>query len=260
MKEVMRYADRFGIERVVSLEAFGGHPSGEPLAILPENNNQEYIVWHEELLKQYRGRLLGFVRIDPKFPEASLAWMKRWVRNGTAVGIKWGHGFSGAVPPDHPTLDPIMQLARETRAVVNIHSWVKVGGNPRRIGGANGENEATPERIANLASRWPDVTVICGHSGGDWELGIRAVRRCENVLVEIAGSDSHSGQVDYAMKVVGEDRVVWGAHGPSRSWSTALSTVLDADLTKAQQKKIFGRNLRRALEPIFKAKGLAIDV
>jgi len=62
-------------------------------------------------------------------------------------------------------------------------------------------------------------------------------------------------KVDYTVAEVGVDRLVWGGHGPSRSYSTELAKVFDADLTQAQRAKIFGGNLRRLAEPIFRKKG-----
>jgi predicted TIM-barrel fold metal-dependent hydrolase len=97
--------------------------------------------------------------------------------------------------------------------------------------------------------------LICGHSGGDWELGVRAVRQFRNVYLEFSGSDPHSGQVDFTVVQVGADRLVWGGHGPSRSYSTELAKVFDADLTRPQREQIFGGNLRRLAGPIFRNKG-----
>jgi predicted TIM-barrel fold metal-dependent hydrolase len=110
--------------------------------------------------------------------------------------------------------------------------------------------------VAILAQRFPDVPLICGHSGGDWELGVRAVRPFGNVSIEFSGSDPHSGQVDYTVGQVGVERLIWGGHGPSRSYSTELAKVLDADLTHAQRLQIFGGNLRRIAAPIFRQKRL----
>lgn len=109
--------------------------------------------------------------------------------------------------------------------------------------------------VALLAERFPTVSFICGHSGGDWELRARAVRRFDNVYIEFSGSDPHSGQVDYTVKELGVTRLVWGGHGPSRSYSTELSKVLDADLTHADRLQIFGGNLRRIAAAIFRNKG-----
>jgi predicted TIM-barrel fold metal-dependent hydrolase len=60
------------------------------------------------------------------------------------------------------------------------------------------------------------------------------------------------------VKELGADRLIWGGHGPSRSYSTELSKVLDADLTHEQRLQIFGGNLRRIAAPIFEQKGLKI--
>ena len=50
-------------------------------------------------------------------------------------------------------------------------------------------------------------------------------------------------------------RLVWGGHGPSRSYSTEPAKVFDADLTPPQREQIFGGNLRRLAGPIFRRKG-----
>jgi len=102
--------------------------------------------------------------------------------------------------------------------------------------------------------------MICGHAGGDWELGARAIRSNENVLFEFSGADPHSGSVDYAVNLLGADRIVWGGHGPSRSYSTELSKVLDASISRAERMKIFGENYRRIAKDIFEGKGMAVEV
>ena len=88
---------------------------------------------------------------------------------------------------------------------------------------------------------------------------MRAVQSRPNVLIEFSGSDPHSGQLDFTVAQVGVDRLVWGGHGPTRSYSTELSKVLDADLNDAQQRQIFGGNLRRIAAPIFRRKGYPLD-
>jgi predicted TIM-barrel fold metal-dependent hydrolase len=143
-------------------------------------------------------------------------------------------------------------------ALIYIHTWTKVGGEPRQSGGGNLAGESTPKDVALLAQRFPETVFICGHSGGDWELGVRAVRPFPNIYLEFSGSDPHSGQVDYSVRQLGVDRLVWGGHGPSRSYSTELSKVLDADLNAAERLQVFGGNLRRIAAPIFRQKGIKI--
>ena len=56
------------------------------------------------------------------------------------------------------------------------------------------------------------------------------------------------------------DRLVWGGHGPSRSYATELGKIFDADLSDRDRMKILGGNLRRICAPIFRKKGIKIDV
>ena len=207
------------------------------------------------LLESDQDRLSGITPIDPGFPDESCAKIEKWIRNGPCIGIKYVGGNKTGVACSHPNNDPIIRLAAELDATIYIHTWLKVGGTPRLPGRDNLPGESTPMDVVALARRFPNARFICGHSGGDWELGVRVVRPHQNVLLEFAGSDPHSGSVDYAVKELGADRIVWGGHGPSRSYATELGKVLDADLARADRMKVFGANFRQLAAPIFKRKG-----
>lgn len=246
------YVERMGIERSISLE-IGGTLS-DPLTPAPFDDEVRAILQAEQ------HHLSGITPIDPGFPDESCAKMEQWIRNGPCIGIKYVGGNKRGIPCDHPNNDPIIRLAAELDATIYIHTWLKIGGTPRLPGRDNNPGESTPMEVVALAKRFPNVRFICGHSGGDWELGIRAVREQKNVLLEFAGSDPHSGSVDLAVKELGVDRIVWGGHGPSRSYATEFGKVLDADLSRADRMKIFGGNFRRLAAPIFRRKGLKIEL
>jgi uncharacterized protein len=253
------YSKRMGIERVVALDIGGSesrlaneNAAPQPLA--------EYV--DEQQLKTLvdeRERMSGIIRIHPSYPEQSCAKMEKWIRNGPCIGIKYS-GAAAGVSCSHPNNDAIIRLARELNAVVYIHAWFLVGGEPRTWTGGMKPGESTPVDVAILAKRFPDVPIICGHSGGDWELGARTVRACENVLFEFSGSDPHSGEVDHAVNELGVHRIVWGGHGPTRSYATELSKVFDAKLTKADRMQILGGNYRRIVAQIFRTKGYPLAV
>ena len=159
----------------------------------------------------------------------------------------------------HPNNDPIIELAAKLQAIVYIHAWMIVGGDPRRPGGGNNAGESTPMDVALLADRFPKVPLICGHSGGDWELGVRAVRS------RPTSSSSSAARIPTPVRLTTRwprfraDRLIWGGHGPSRSYSTELSKVLDADLNPGQRQQILGGNLRRLAAPLFRRKGYSLD-
>jgi len=246
-ERMMIYADRFGIERVVALDVGGSR--NDPLASSPFEAVQR------QVLDEQSDRVSGMIRIEPTNPEGSCRKMEEWIRRGPCVGIKYAGYNEAGITCSHPNNDPIIRLARELGAIVYIHTWMKVGGQPRLPGGGNLAGESTPADVVELAARFPDVPLICGHSGGDGELGARAVRKRKNVYFEFSGSYPHSGAVDHAGRELGAERIVWGGHGPTRSYATELSKVLDADLTDAQRRLIFGGNARRLAEKIFARKG-----
>jgi predicted TIM-barrel fold metal-dependent hydrolase len=241
-----------GIERSISLEI--GGTLADPMTPAPFDDEVRAILQAEQ------HHLSGITPIDPGFPDESCAKMEKWIRNGPCIGIKYVGGNKRGIPCSHPNNDPIIRLAAELDATIYVHTWLKIGGTPRLPGRDNNPGESTPMELVVLAKRFPKVRFICGHSGGDWELGIRAVREQKNVLLEFAGSDPHSGSVDLAVKELGVDRIVWGGHGPSRSYATEFGKVLDADLSRADRMKIFGGNFRGLAAPIFRRKGLKIEL
>lgn len=247
---MMFYVERMGIERVISLD-IGGRLQ-KPLIPMSHDDEQRVI------LERVKDRVSGITPIDPGFPDESCAKMEKWIRHGPCIGIKYVGGNQLGITCDHPNNDQIIRLASELGAVIYIHTWIKVGGSPRFPGGNNLPGESTPMDVAILAQRFPNVPMICGHAGGDWELGAQAIRLYENVFFEFSGADPQSGSVDYAVNELGADRIVWGGHGPSRSYATELSKVLDASISHSDRMKIFGGNYRRIAAGIFRNKGIPI--
>lgn len=250
-QEMLFYIERFGIERCIALDIGGRRKS--PLTPNPAEATQL------KILQEQKDRISGIVVIDPSDPDRSVAQMKKWIQDGPCVGIKYrGWGNRDGLTCDHPNNDPIIEAARTMNALVYVHTWTKVGGEPRRAGGGVNPGENTPAHLVRLARRFPDVPLVCGHGGGDWEIGAQHVRPYKHILFEFSGSDPHSGSVDYAVRELGAERIVWGGHGPTRSYSTELSKVLDAELTPEQRMQILGGNIRRTWSNIFKRRGYTL--
>ncbi len=249
-EKMEKYVHRMAIERVISVDI--GGTLAKPLDPIKYDDAKR------KFLENNTDYFSGIIPIDPGFPEKSVQKMVDWIENGPCVGIKYVGGNELGVTCDHRNNDIIIEKAIELNAVVYIHTWIKTGGDPKTLGGGNLSGENEPRNVVALAKRFPDKALICGHAGGDWELGIRTVRPQENVLLEFAGADPQSGGIDLAVRELGIDRLVWGGHGPSRSYSTELAKVLEADLTEEERMKVFGRNYRRMAKPIFGSKGISI--
>ena len=83
--------------------------------------------------------------------------------------------------------------------------------------------------LAALAERHPTAKLICGHTGGDWEQGIRAVRAQPNISVDLGGGDPVAGITEMAVRELGPERVLYGSDAPGRSFASQLAKVHGAE-------------------------------
>ena len=98
--------------------------------------------------------------------------------------------------------------------------------------------------------------MICGHTGGEWEQGIRAVRSQPNVSIGIGGFDPTAGMIDMAVRELGANRIIYGSDIGGRSFASQLAKVRGADIPESARRRILRDNLRSLLLPILKAKGV----
>ena len=239
---MVRFADRMGVDRMC---VFMGYPIQEnpaPEALRAQNDQVL------EAITSAPQRAFGFVYLNPNYLEFSLREFDRCVRDGPMVGVKlWVAKRANA-----RELDAIVECAAARHAVIFQHTWFKVAG------ALNLPGESTPVEFAELARRHPHVPLICGHTGGDWELGIRAVRGLDNVFLDVAGSDPTSGFVEMAVREVGAERVIYGSDAGGRSFASQLAKVLDAKIPERARKLILSENLKRMMTPILEAKGIKV--
>ncbi len=240
ISELLKYAERMGIDRLIVF--MGLSWSADPA---PERFRQE----NDEVLKAVehsKGRAFGFVYLNPKYPDESVAEFDRCVRDGPMVGVKlWI-----ARECSHASVDPICRRAADMKVPVLQHTFLRTLGN--RPG------ESTPADMAQLASRHPDVQFIAAHIGADWEQGVRTIRANQNVYPEICGSDPTAGMVEMLVREVGAERVLYGSDFGGRSYASQLAKVTGAEISESEKRLILGGNIERVLAPIFTAKGIKI--
>ena len=109
-----------------------------------------------------------------------------------------------------------------------------------------------------MAKRHPKAKLICGHTGGDWEPGIRAIRDQKHVPIGIGGSDPTAGFVEMAVRELGSERVIYGSDIGGRSFASQLAKVQGANISDRDKRLILGENLKRLLLPILRVKGIRV--
>jgi predicted TIM-barrel fold metal-dependent hydrolase len=198
-----------------------------------------------ELMRQYPERVEGFAYVNPLVGELAVKELDRCVGEHSMIGMKlWI-----AVRCSDPVVDPLIDRCAHHGIPMLQHTWLKATGNM--------PGESTPMDLAVLARRHPDATLIMGHSGGDWEYGVRCARSLEKVFFDISGGEANSGWIERAVDLVGAERILFGTDMPGRSMSSQLAKVLGARISDDAKEKITYKNAAGILERARQARPVA---
>jgi uncharacterized protein len=168
----VRIMDNVGIAQRVILVLDWGVELGEA----------ETSIWeiHKEILgicRKFRDRLIGFAGIDPRREDAAglLAWA---FDDLGARGLKL-HPTGGWSLTDSRTLQ-VVALAAERKLPVLVH----LGKTVDVLSSVN----AQPGPFIELASQYPDIPFIAGHSAFDlWEIFVKSETLPSNIYFDISG-------------------------------------------------------------------------
>jgi uncharacterized protein len=242
MAYLVECMNRVGVERVILSQGFSADQN--------PNSAEHFRLENDRVMRAveaFPDRAYGSVYLSPHLPEFSLQELDRCIRDGPMVMI-------GEIEADArcnvPAMDPIAEWAVANEVVILQHEWLKTGGNE--------PNESSPFDVVELAKRHPQLQIVCAHTGGNWELGIRAIRATKNVYCGLAGSDPTAGYVEMAVRELGAERVIYGSDVGGRSFASQIAKVLGASIPESDKRLILGGNLRRLLTPMLHKKGFRI--
>lgn len=237
MANLLEIADRHGIERLCLFFSRTWSKTPTPEELKADN---DFIM---QAMSHWANRTHGFCYVSGEHVDFSLSEMDRCIQNGPMVGIKlWV-----AKRANERDLDAIIRKASELKAVIFQHTWFKQDGTQY-------PGESTPLDLVELAKRHPQTHFICGHAGGQWEMGIRAIRAFKNISIELAGSDPTAGFTEMACGELGHERIIYGSDSAGRSFASQLAKVYGADISEVAKRMIFSENLRRLIEQPLKLK------
>ena len=72
-----------------------------------------------------------------------------------------------------------------------------------------------------------------------------------------ANDNPTAGFTEMAVRELGPERIVYGSDVGGRSFGSQVGKVLGANISDEAKKMILGGNLRRLLQPVLRARGLA---
>jgi predicted TIM-barrel fold metal-dependent hydrolase len=144
----------------------------------------------------------GYACVNPNFTAHALREIDRCLEAGM-IGIK----LAASRRANDPLLDPICDTARKRRVPILHHVW------QHRRHEWPGQEASDALELCEVAERHPEVAFILAHigGGGDWAHSLRALRRRENVFVDLSGSGVDGGMLEACLAAVGVRRLLWGA-------------------------------------------------
>jgi predicted TIM-barrel fold metal-dependent hydrolase len=234
VETLLRMEDEAGIEVAVVMPANNGPSPERPLQLQPDNLR---------VAKAIAGnrRCLGCATINPTLGAEN-------IRQQFAIVDEYRFGGPKLMAVlhnyeiDDPAVDPVMAMTRERGLVASIHS---------------GSGPVHPNKVANVAARFPEVPIIMDHMGypDHTEEAIRAAEEHPNIylgttILRFFRSDPSQAEplaVADAVRRVGAERVVWGSNMPEYPHSAlwCRQAIERLKLGAEAERLIMGENLTR---------------
>ncbi len=232
------FMNRFNIERSYV---------SNPLSAGP--GNPEQFRRHNDLvygaMQKYPGRMIGMFTVNPFYKKESLDEIQRNVDRGM-VGLKVYYQYKINDPLFNPIIEKIIDLKMIT--LMHAEATLGTGGYRMKYDKKRMPNTSVPEDFVDMATRYPEAMLQYAHLGGgpDWEYACKALKHCRNVYVDTSGSNNDEFMVDFAIKELGVERVLYGTD-LSNSYFQGVGKVLCSNTTEEQKRKIFFENYNNVL-------------
>jgi predicted TIM-barrel fold metal-dependent hydrolase len=233
---LLDFADRLGIEKMVISRPMINMVTTQQDVI--DSNNMMI-----DAMKRNPDRFIAQFTLNPLFPKESLEEIKRCTGLG-AIGLKLYY----QVKLNDPLCFPIIEKMTDLKMITLMHSFNALGrGGYRTKYGNLYPNETTADDFVDVAKRYPDTMLQFAHIGGgsDWEYECKTLKDYPNIYIDVSGSNNEENIIDYALKYISEDRLLYGS---DNSYFQGVSKLLSANLTEVQRKKIFFDNYKSILK------------
>ena len=230
--EIVWAGQEVGITRINLLGdvlALGFFPTSEEIRVINDGSKRS--------IDLYPDIFTCFCYVNPDNPvDFSVAEIERRVQDEGFRGVK----LEACVNARDKRMDPIMETAERLKVPVLHHAWYNTLG--------PSGNESTAGDIANLASRFPRVPIIMAHLGGARVRGVQDLKPYSNLHIDTSGSQPMTGLVEYAVRELGPERVLYGSDVPGRDYSAQIGRVTGARVSDTVKEKILYGNAARLVD------------
>jgi hypothetical protein len=228
-EDFVSYLDKTGVQRGIinSQLSYGAKP-------------EEFIAGNREVaryVEKYKRRFLGACVVNPQYIEESLKEIEECHKQ---FGFVWvGELCNYMVPYQYSIkeFDMLVDHVAKLKMVLALHT--------------------EQDEMDYIAHRFPDATIAFAHFGDDHEYQdifkrIELVAKNPNFYLDTSGyGHDRVGILEYAVKTIGPDRVLFGSDFSINDPGTVIARIKNSFLTAEQKQKILSGNLQALLKKVY---------
>lgn len=226
VQQTIKAMDMAGIEKMVvsHIESFSYDPV--------EGNRRL-----KDDIDKYPGRFIPFFNVHPRYEEQAAAEIKKCAGDWGWKGLKL-HPQYQVYPANCSEVKKVIEQTSKYNCVVLYHSGDNYVG-----------SLCPPSLIADVAKDFPETTIVMGHMGvSDWPEAIEVAKLYKNIILDTTSCIINYGVVEYAVKHIGKERVIWGSDFPFYPFELGISKIIDSELDEESKEFILGKNIQRIMK------------
>lgn len=177
-----------------------------------------------ESAKRFQGKLYCYCHVSANYPENLEEELENCFKHKLFVGIKV---YQTGINFNDPDYEPVWQFAKKNSIPILAHTW---GGN---LTGFD-----------KVAKKFRSVPFIAGHAGSvfTYKEYVKVAEEIKNLYLDLTYSREYTNMIEYFVKEIGAERIVWGSDTPVFSMSHQLGKVLFARISDNDKFKILYTN------------------
>ena len=228
-EEFVAYLDRTGVQRGI-INSVRCQEAKTPAEFIAGNREVARYV------EKYKGRFLGACVVNPLFIDESLREIEDCRKQ---LGFVWVGELCNYMAPFEYTIKEFEQLVEQVvklNMVLDVHTEL--------------------EEMEYIIGKFPRATIVFPHFGDGHEYDhifkrIDAVAKHANCYLDTSGyGHDRVGMLEYAVKTIGADRVLFGSDFSINCPATVLARIENAFLSEDEKNKILSGNLQALLRKI----------
>ena len=225
--ELVRYGQSLGVQQMVVLGDVFLHGRLPTASQVKDINDKT-----AELITWYPDYFIGFCFLNPLLGEAFVHdETERCIRENGFQGIK----LEICNNARDACMEPVMQQALRYGVPVLQHSADQTIIQERAF-------HTDPADTAWLGRQYPEVKIIMAHLTACGFRGVREIEDVENIWIDTSSYPPVAGMVEYAVRYLGANRVLYGSDLIIRDLPVQIGRILSARISKQQKHDILFNN------------------